>query len=272
MKSLTLLALCSLALPATSLFVLLPLYIYPGTSASAWSNVTAAIAAYPTVQWQVIINPNSGPGTTTFPSDPNYITGISNLNKYPNVITLGYVDTAYTNRAYSSVVSDIDVYAKWESYTNANISIGGIFFDDVVGANAATSSVLTYYHNISSYAYAKVPSTVTPVVFNPGSAGPIQLFNYCDTMVEFENPLSNYQNLTTIKALPSGYAGQSAIIIYNATETTDVKSLVHTMSTNGVGAVYFDYGACFYQSTPTGCYNIFSLTNLKLLAATVLAG
>ena len=272
MKSLILLALYSFALPATSIFILLPLYVYPGTSASAWANVTAAIAAYPTVQWQIIINPNSGPGTTSYPSDPNYITGISNLNKYPNVITLGYIDTAYASRTYSSVVSDIDVYAKWASYANANISIGGIFFDDVVGASAATSSILTYYHNISNYAYAQVPSTVTPVVFNPGSAGPVQLFNYCNTMVEFENALSNYHNLTTIQALPSGYAAQSALIIYNATATTDVKSLVHTMSTNRVGAVYFDYGACFYQSNPTGCYNILSLTNLKLLAAAVLAG
>lgn len=272
MKSLIFLALCWLALPSTSMFILLPLYIYPGTSASAWSNVTAAIAAYPTVQWQVIINPNSGPGTASFPSDPNYITGISNLNKYPNVITLGYIDTAYASRAYSSVASDIDVYAKWTSYTKANISIGGIFFDDVVGADAATNSILTYYHNISTYVYATVPSTVTPVVFNPGAAGPIQLFDYCDTMVEFENALSSYHNVTTIKALPSGYADQSAIIIYNATATTDVKSLVHTMSTNGVEAVYFDYGACFYQGRPTGCYNVTSLTNLKLLAAAVLAG
>ena len=102
-----------LAFSTTSMFILLPLYIYPGTSASAWSNATAAIAAYPKVQWQIIINPNSGPGTTSYPTDSNYIAGISKLNSYPNVITLGYVDTNFAKRAYSAVTSDIDVYAKW---------------------------------------------------------------------------------------------------------------------------------------------------------------
>ena len=259
---------------STPLQILLPLYEYPGTSAAAWANATAAIAAYPGVNWQVIINPNSGPGTTgTSPSDPNYITGISKLNSYANVITLGYVDTAYYTRAYSAVVGDVAVYASWANYKKANISIGGIFFDDVVTASPTPSSdTLKYYHNISTYAYANVPSDVTPVVFNPGGLGPTQLFSWCDTMVEFESPLSSYQNVTTIKTFPAGDVGQSAVIIYNATAATDVKSLVHAMAKNGVGSVYFDYGACFYQNQPTGCYNQLSLVALKGLAAAVLAG
>ncbi|KAL6713717.1 hypothetical protein ACLMJK_008209 [Lecanora helva] len=226
----------------------------------------------PVGHWQVIINPNSGLGTTSYPSDQNYVTGISKLNSYPNVITLGYVDTAYGTRAYSSVISDINVYAHWASYTKANISIGGIFFDDVIGPNAATQNSVTYYRNISSYAYAQVPSDVTPVVFNPGMLGPQKLFSYCDLMVEFESPIVDYHNDTTIKTLPNGYQGQSAIIVYNTTTATDVKSLVHTMAGGGVGAVYFDYGSCFYQGSPTGCYNQLSSVNLKNLAAAVLAG
>ncbi|MDI1485614.1 MAG: hypothetical protein OHK93_003803 [Ramalina farinacea] len=272
MKSLQILSLCSLALPTTSLFVLLPLYVYPGPSASAWNNVTTAIAAYPTVQWQIIINPNSGPDTTSYPTDSNFITGISNLNKYPNVITLGYVRTTYAQRPYANVTSDIDVYAYWASYSGANISIGGIFFDEVTGEDNTPASIQTYYENLSAYAYDKVPSTVTPVVFNPGSPGLPALFDSCDTMVEFESPLSSYGGLKTIQALPAGYADQSSLIIYNATAATNVKSLVHTMSVNGVGSTFFDYGVCFYQGQPTGCYNTFSLTNLKLLAAAVQAG
>ncbi|MCJ1453224.1 hypothetical protein MMC28_003570 [Mycoblastus sanguinarius] len=255
-----------------SMFILLPLYADPSGVPSAWSNVTAAIAAYPKVHWQVIINPDSGPGTMSYPTDPNYIAGISKLNSYPNVITLGYVDTSYSNRAYSSVTSDIDVYASWASYTNANISIGGIFFDDVVGQNAGTNAVVTYYHNASAYAYEQVPSDVTPVVFNPGSLGPQQLFQYCDTMVEFESPLSSYQGVTTIKTIPSGYADQSAILVYNATATANVNSLVHTMAQNGVEAVYIDYGYCTYKGGITGCYNSFNLAYLKQLAAAVMAG
>ncbi|CAF9941104.1 hypothetical protein IMSHALPRED_002425 [Imshaugia aleurites] len=266
MKSLFLLAPLFLALSTTSLFILLPLYVYPGSQASAWSPATAAIAAYPKVQWQVIVNPASGPGTTGYPTDANYITGINYLNSYANVKTLGYVDTNFTHRAYSAVVSDINVYATWASYTetNANISIAGIFFDDVNNTATAPGStaVSTYMQNASAYAYANVPSDITPVVFNPGSLAPTGLFSYCDTMVEFENTQSSYKNQTTINTIPSAYRDQSAILVYSIT-TANVSSLVHTMALDGVEAVYF---------TSDCCYNSLNGTLLMQLAAAVQAG
>ncbi|KAI4218048.1 MAG: hypothetical protein L6R36_009153, partial [Xanthoria steineri] len=125
------------ALPCHSLFILLPLYLYPGTSASTWSNVTAAIAANPTVQWQVIVNPNSGPGA--YPPDANYIAALSKLNSYRNVATLGYVATNYGRIPYATLTSQIDVYARWATYTQANIAVDGVFFDEV--NNTAASDV-----------------------------------------------------------------------------------------------------------------------------------
>lgn len=130
-----------LAIPAHSLFIMVPLYLYPDTSASAWSNVTAAIAANPKVNWQIIINPNSGPGV--YPPDANYIAGVSKINSYPNVLTLGYIATGYTQIPLTTVKSQIDTYAKWWSYTGADIAIDGIFFDEV--NNTAASTVYTYY-------------------------------------------------------------------------------------------------------------------------------
>ena len=264
MKSLLVLfPLFLLILPTTSLFILLPLYLYPGTSASAWSNITDTISAYPKVKWQVIVNPNSGPGTTgPYPADPNYITAIAKLNSYNNVQTLGYVDTLYTKRAYTSITTDIATYASRSSYAKANISIAGIFFDDV--NNTAAAPVYTYMSNASTYAYDTVPSDVTPVVFNPGSLAPTQLFSYCDTIVEFENTFANYKNDTTIKTIPSGYRGQSAIIV-NSTpvKTANIASLVHTMAVYGVEAVYFSADCC---------YNAFDKTLLTALAAAVQAG
>lgn len=257
-----LLPLFALILPTISLdSILLPLYLYPGTSASAWNNVTAAIAAYPNVQWLIIVNPNSGPGTTGYPTDQNYITGIAKLNSYKNVQTLGYVDTDYTRRAYTAVTSDISVYAHWSSYTEANISIAGIFFDDV--NNTAATAVYTYMHNASAYAYSTVPSDITPVVFNPGTLAPTQLFSYCDLMVEFEGSFSNYQNETTIETIPSEYRDQSAIIIHDTPTTANIESLVHTMALDGVGAVYFSRDCC---------YNSFDSTLLMQQAAAVQAG
>jgi hypothetical protein len=47
------------------------------------------IEANPTVDFTIIINPDSGPGPNALP-DGNYITGITALNKHPNVKLVGY--------------------------------------------------------------------------------------------------------------------------------------------------------------------------------------
>ena len=256
-----------LALQATSMFILVPLYVYPGTSASAWSNVTSAVQAYPQVQWQVIINPGNGPGVTGCPTDTDYISSISILNGYANVKTLGYVDTSWTNRAYSAVIQDIDTYASWWNcdIPGYNVSIDGIFFDDV--NTTASSAIFTYMQNASAYAYSQVPSYVTPVIFNPGTIAPPQLFSYCDTMIEFEDLYSLYKNATTIKAVPSSYRAQSALLVTNTPETTaPIASLVHTMAYYKIGAVYFTT-----DENPSA-YRIFDLDLLEQIAAAVAAG
>ncbi|KAL8867950.1 MAG: hypothetical protein Q9174_005322 [Haloplaca sp. 1 TL-2023] len=111
-------------------------------SASAWSNITAAIDANPEVDWQIIVNPNSGPGTSS-PPDANYIDAISKLNSFQNVATLGYIATGYTQVPYTTVASQIDIYAQWADYDAANISVSGIFFDEA--NNTAANDVYEYY-------------------------------------------------------------------------------------------------------------------------------
>jgi hypothetical protein len=54
------LALISLA---SSTSILVPLYVWPEDD-STWEPVFNAISSYPDVQFQVIVNPNSGPGDT----------------------------------------------------------------------------------------------------------------------------------------------------------------------------------------------------------------
>ena len=256
----TLLASFLLAHQSAALSVLLPLYIYPGPSASAWTDVTATISAYPEVQWQVIVNPNSGPGTTGYPTDAAYITGISNLNSYGNVQTLGYVDTAYGQRAYSSVTADINAYAKWASYPSANISIAGIFFDDV--NSTASDTVNEYMDKAAQYAYANLQAHATSVIFNPGALAPTKLFEYCDTIVEYENAFSSYQGDATINTIPGERRNQSAIVMHDTPETADLTGTVQSMARDGVEAVYF---------APDCCYNHVSATLLKKLAVVVAA-
>ncbi|KAI4180070.1 MAG: hypothetical protein LQ346_007064 [Caloplaca aetnensis] len=248
-----------LALPCQSLLILVPLYVYPDVSASAWSNVTNTIAANPQVQWQIIVNPNSGPGT--YPPDANYVAGLAKLNSYANVATLGYVATNYTRIPYATLTAQIDVYARWATYTGANIAVDGIFFDEVL--NTATSAVYTYYQRAADYAYAKIPSAVTPVIFNPGAVAPAQLFNYADTIVQYENAFSLYQDVTTINKFQAGYNDQTAIVIYNTPSTANIQSLVHSMVQQGIQSVYFGIDCC---------YHVFNGQLLSSLASAVRAG
>lgn len=86
--------------------ILLPLYIYP--LPGAWNWVTTAIAAYPSIDFNIIVNPHSGPGpVNTFP-DTHYIDGIASLNAFENVNLLGYVDTAYMHRTTQEVEAEVD--------------------------------------------------------------------------------------------------------------------------------------------------------------------
>ena len=224
-----------LALPSNCLFIILPLYLYPGDNGVAWNDVFSTIEAYPAAQWQAVINPNSGPGTTGYPSDSNFISGIAKLNSYPNVNTVGYVDTAYGNKDISAVNAETDVYASWAGYSGANIAIGGIYFDDV--SSEETGSIYSYYQTVAAHARSSFKSSAH-VVFNPGYRAPTQLFSYADTIVEFEDSLANYEGKGIIDQIPAQFHGQSALQIKDTPEGTDVASLIATMAQSGIEAVY----------------------------------
>ncbi|KAL8961661.1 MAG: hypothetical protein Q9193_001817 [Seirophora villosa] len=247
-----------LSVPCHSIFVLVPLYLYPNADASAWSNITAAIAGNTEAQWQIIVNPNSGPGT--YPPDVNYIAAVSRLNSYPNVVTLGYVATGYTNVPYDTITSQIDVYAQWASYPSADISIDGIFFDEV--SNTAAEDVYPYYRQAAEYVKDNLPSNVSPVVFNPGTSAPAQLFDYADTVVQYENAFSSYRDKETIAAFQPGFNDQTGIIVHTTPNNADVNSLVRSMVEEGIQSVYFGADCC---------YHVFSSELLTLLASAVSA-
>lgn len=242
MRLLFLLISLYLALPSNSLFIILPLYLYPGENGTAWSDVTSTIDAYPGVQWQIIVNPNSGPGTSSYPSDPNIISGLAKLNSYSNVNTVGYVDTAHGQKDISSVNAETDVYASWAGYSDANISIGGIYFDDV--SSEESSSMYSYYETVAAHARSSM-KTSAHVVFNPGYRAPTQLFSYANTIVEFEDSLAHYQSEDIIDQIPTQFRGQSALQIYSTPEGTDVGSLMSTMAQSGIEAVYFGEDCCY---------------------------
>lgn len=232
----------SLALPSTALNILLPLYLYPGDSGSAWGDVFSTISSHPDVQFEVVVNPNSGPGTTGFPTDQNIISGIAKLNSYSNVHTVGYVETEHGSRDTSAVNADVDTYAKWAGYSGANIAIGGIYFDDV--SSETTSAMYSYYETVSEHVRSSFSSGAR-VVFNPGYRIPAQYFSYADTIVEFEDSYANYQSEGIIAQIPTQFRAKSALQIYSTPEGADLSGLISAMVQAGIEYVYFGEDCCY---------------------------
>lgn len=105
------------------------------------------IQAHPSVHVYTVINPNSGPMST---SDlyPNYATCIPKLKDAgPSSTVLGYISTNYGKRGVGDVESNIDTYASWPiSYRPT-----GIFFDEVPDGAKQVSRYASY----ASYARSK---------------------------------------------------------------------------------------------------------------------
>ncbi|KAI4658492.1 uncharacterized protein J4E92_006539 [Alternaria infectoria] len=108
--------------------ILLPLYVYP--SAGAWDPLYAAAKAHRNVDFNVIINPCSGPCMGSLP-DQVYLDEVPKLRAYPNIRTLGYVATDYADKPIESLLAEIDTYARWPKVTNiTKMRVDGIFLDE----------------------------------------------------------------------------------------------------------------------------------------------
>jgi hypothetical protein len=60
-----------------------------------------------------------------------YLNEIPKLDAYPNIRTLGYVATNYTNKIIDDVLADINTWAMWpNTFNNTKLKIDGIFFDE----------------------------------------------------------------------------------------------------------------------------------------------
>ena len=109
------------------------------------------VSAYPTLNFTVIVNPNSEPGSSQYPNS-DYISQIQKLNSYPNVRTVGYVRTGYSSRNVTDVISDVATYSGWSSQSatvvaKKSIFMHGIFFDEV--PSAYTTDVASYLQTIN---------------------------------------------------------------------------------------------------------------------------
>lgn len=89
---------------------------------------TRSVSRRPDLNFTVIVNPSSGPGSSPYP-DVHYDAAIRRLNSYPNIETVGYVRTGYATRNLSDVTAEVAVYSGWFSNASA-LAMHGIFFDE----------------------------------------------------------------------------------------------------------------------------------------------
>lgn len=217
--------------------VIVPLYAWPGTD--AWSSVYESVAAHPSVTFYLIINPDTGPGTTEYPEEA-YITGISKLNSHSNVHVLGYTYTNHGTRAQSDVEKDIAAYAKWCSFAGKDISLAGIFFD--LTPNGEDKSKLGYFQELSSTTKG---SGLDMVIFNPGAkilADVSDWFAAADLIVEYENTYANWVALAPTEHLSAqGNNAKKAIILNQVPVDANIDTVVKLAKNLRLGAVYLTY-------------------------------
>ncbi|TVY48214.1 Spherulin [Lachnellula occidentalis] len=213
--------------------ILLPLYLYP-TATTPWTNLYNSLSAHPNTQFDVVINPDSGP-MLVGPSDKSlsdYIAAVSNLSTYPNANIYGYVHTGYGDASLQpALLSNISRYATWNTYEPANIHLDGIFFDET--PNAYDASIYTNFQTATNLARS---SKLSKVIFNPGTIADAEYFALADYIIMFEGAYADF-DASKIAALSQAVRANSSVVIYGSTLTeADQKTFVSQLVDMGLGS------------------------------------
>jgi hypothetical protein len=215
--------------------MLLPLYVYPGSS---WDQIVTAASKIDII---AIINPNSGPGSS---ASSTYVTYMNRLDA-AGVEQIGYVYTSYGDRAISAVKADID------TYKNKFPHINGIFFDEA--SNSASD--ISYYRELYNYVLSK---GFTHSILNPGvvpAQGYVDISTNIVVFEDYGSSVNSKSYSSFVKCAPS--ASQKAGYKYkfsgiaHTTSTSNFASYIERFQNSGMGLVYVTDGAggcCTYNN------------------------
>lgn len=188
------------------LAVAFPLYIYPANQ-DTWAPLYAAIAANPSVSFNIIINPRNGPGSPV--PDSNYIESISQLHNHTNTNVFGYVHSSWGARNLSALEADISMYQAWAKYSDADIHVDGIFVDEA----PSNTDFVQYMSGI--YTYTKsVLSKGSTVWTNPGVAVDTAFYDVADLINAFENTYQYWMKQGGKKSIPATNHPKSTVMIH----------------------------------------------------------
>lgn len=242
------LALTILPLAASATRILLPLYVYPSAvyndNASNWQSLLTTIRNHPAVNFDIVINPDSGPGGVGFGKDDiNYRTGVQLLNAQSNVRTLGYVHTNYGGIPASNVSNNVTTWASWPSPYNVN----GIFFDETPNSNGRTPNEATYMSGLASTTRSTAGTVGGKLVYNVGQkVVPANEASYFgsgggDSVIVFEQTWAVYQTTNPVaNNVPSGKAAKCALVTHTFSGTlAALTTAINNVRTAGIGSVWF---------------------------------
>ncbi|KAL5333161.1 Spherulation-specific family 4 [Aspergillus crustosus] len=170
--------------------VIFPLYIYPESN-STWGPLYEAIVSHPELNFLVVVNPSSGPGSSSSP-DEAYQLAIRQLDTYPNVQKMGYVRTGYADRNISDVLADVATYSGWTEQA-PELAMGGIFFDE--SPHQFSEATVDYLNRINlAVKNATGIQADRTVIHNPGTIPDTRLaVPNTDITVVFEQAYDHYK-------------------------------------------------------------------------------
>jgi hypothetical protein len=201
--------------------LLVPAYCYPVRGSGYWEAL--ADAASSGHRLSVIVNPNSGPGTTL---DASYRWAIELLAK-TSATLFGYVHTSYGKRPFDDVTNDV---RQWRKLYPA---VRHIFLDEV--PSSATTEAVAYYSQLSEIIRAGDASI--QVIGNPGMAmdGRLAKAARFNCVVEYEN--SDTLPEPGSKFIPTPDPSR-AVLLHSARDVTEMVSAVRAIRARGCGLLY----------------------------------
>ncbi|KAL5327305.1 hypothetical protein ACEPPN_004999 [Leptodophora sp. 'Broadleaf-Isolate-01'] len=237
--------------------VLVPLYVYPNPG--AWDPLFEAAERHPELNFTAVVNPASGPGDGPVP-DGNYTRDIPRLNSYPNIRTVGYVSTSWTNRNISLALADIQTYSKWATNsTIPNLGMRGIFLDETPATWTAESQ--EYLENVASAIRSDSGLGSDPLIIqNPGTIPDQRFMPSCNLSVVFEGTYDTYQiygfhkTISAFQSSSNSDRSALAAVVHNfpaslssKKENSLVKDLRHVAGSIFLTGLSVDYYSSFWD-------------------------
>ena len=145
----------------------------------------------------------------TWPS-ATYIAAVKALTIYPNVRTLGYIDTAHGTISSTSVRAQIATYAGWKNVSDG-LAMHGIYFDQTPWQDDEDGVAKVYLRNVSATVrhtngWAGVGEGL--VVHNPGRVPDKELMAYRpDLVVVYEGTYNDMPSRDTLHGQLAGAKG-----------------------------------------------------------------